>query len=1053
MTAPPLFPLPLPPFYVELHCHSYYSLCDGASSPEALLDRAVAVGLPALALTDHDNLYGAVRFWCAAQERNLRAIIGAEVTTTAGHLTLLAETQAGYTNLCRLITQMHLGGDAGDAEAGDWPGKGAAALTWEALDAHRHGLIVLTGCRHGPLAAPLLAGQPGLAKVHAGRLREIFGPKHLFVELQRHLLPDEPPLLRGLIELARRLGLPVVATNNVHYAERSGRRLQDVLVCIEHLTSLDEAGERLRPNSEYHLKAAADMARLFPGLPDALSNSLDIAERCHANLDFSGQRLPAFPVPAGHTAFSYLYDLCQGGLHRKYQPVTPAASRQLAYELDVIERAGLSGYFLVVWDIVCFARNRGIRCQGRGSAAGSLVAYVLDISPVDPLHHNLLFDRFLSPDRRTMPDIDIDFAADRREEVIQYVYGRYGPEHVAMVCNVNTFQARSALRDVGRALGLQAEMIEVVGRRQRISSAQSEGAVSRGQESSREVQPALAESEKAEGAERMLLELCAEIAGVPRHLSIHVGGMLITANPLHEIVPLERATMPGRVVAQWDKDSVEDAGLIKIDLLGLRTLGMVDEIAHLVEARSRSPDRLQTSPPLARLTLDDPAVYAALSAGDTLGAFQVESRAQTQMLPRLQPRCFEDIVIEVAIVRPGPIQGNMVHPYLRRRQGLEAATYLHPSLEPVLGETLGVILFQEQVLRVAMTIAGFSGGEADQFRRALSRSRSPEELRRIGQRFVSGAASNGVGEEAAAVLFGQLAGFASYGFCKSHAAAFALLAYQTMWLKLNHPREFYTALLNQQPMGFYTPAVIVGDAKRHGVIVLPPDINRSQDACTLEENAIRLGLRFLKGVGPAARQRVLAGQPFAGLRDLCQRTRLPHDAIEALIRAGALDSLDLDRRRLLWELGMLDYRPLVVDLDTESEVIALPELQEAEAMAWSLDLLGMTPGDHVIRLYRPYLQSRGILSAAELEHQRDGEMVKVAGQVVVRQSPPTAKGHLFLTLEDETGLANLIVRPALYAKRYEALRYAPLLAAAGRVQREGEACSVLVQGVWEISSG
>ncbi len=1007
--------------YAELHAHSFYSLLDGASSPEALLDRAAALALPALALTDHDNLYGAVRFWRAAAARGIHAIIGAELTLAAGHLTLLAETPAGYANLCQLISLAHGAGPEAEAPPA-WPGKTLAPLSWQALDAHRQGLIALSGCRQGPLAAPLLAGKPDLARANAGRLHEIFGPAQCFVELQRHLLPDETRLLRGLQDLARQHNLPLAATNNVHYAEPAGHRLQDVLVCIRHLTPLAEAGHLLRPNYEYHLKPAAEMARLFAAWPQALANTLAIAERCQVSLDFSHRRLPVFPAPAGHTSFSYLYELCQHGLPQRYQPLTPAVSKQLAYELDIIERAGLADYFLIVWDIVRFAREQGIRYQGRGSAANSLVAYLLGITPVDPLHFHLLFDRFLSLDSHTMPDIDIDFDADRREEVIQYVYRRYGPAHTGMVCNINTFQERSALHDVGRALGLQPDLLAQTARRWR-------------------QQPPAA-------GDDLLFDLCQQIKDAPRHLSIHVGGMLITAQPLNTITALERATMPGRWVVQWDKEAVEDAGLIKIDLLGLRTLSLVAETARLIETRTGQP------PPLDRLPLDDAAVYDALCRGDAIGAFQVESRAQSQMLPRLRPRCFADIVVEVAIVRPGPIQGQMVHPYLRRRQGLEEVSYPHPALEPILSETLGIILFQEQVLRVAMAVAGFSGGEADQLRRAMSRQRSQKEMKRLGQRFVAGGVQNGLEAETAAAIFGQLAGFATYGFCKSHAAAFALLSYQTMWLKLYHPAEFYCALLNHQPMGFYQPSVVVGDAQRHGVVILPPDLNRSQDACTLAEGAgglaIRLGLRYIKGAGPVARRLLVAGQPFQSLRDLCRRTRLPRPVLAALIRAGALDDIEHDRRRLLWDLKGLEYHPSMFDLESELEPISLPALGEAEALAWSAELLGMTPGDHPLRLLRPYLQARGVLSAAELEQRQDGEVVRTAGQVVVRQSPPTAKGHLFITLEDETGLVNLVVRPALYQKRSEVLCHAPLLTVVGRVQRADGACSLLALGVADL---
>ena len=1059
--------------YCELHCHSHFSLLDGASSPEALVERAVMLGLPALALTDHDGLYGVVPFWRAAQAHGLHPVIGAEVTLDDGcHLTLLAETQQGYANLCRLLSSGRVASDEwrvaseevtsgvlrvtseekpealsalpssprhqplatryfstrhsplATRHSAPWPGKQSPRLGWDALDRHSAGLVALTGCRQGPLASALLRHDEEAAAVAARRLRDLFGPDHLFVELQRHLLLDETPLLHGLVALARRLDLPLVATNNVHTATRDAQRLQDVLVCIRHLCALEQAHARglLRPNAHATLKSHAEMARLFAGLPEAIANTQRIAERCQVSLDFSGQRLPAFPVSEGHTPFSFLYDLCQQGLHRKVQPVTPDASRQLARELDVIEKTGLAGYFLIVWDVVRFAQRQGIRYQGRGSAANSLVAYLLDITPVDPLQFGLLFERFLSEDSHTMPDIDIDFDADRREEVIQYVYRRYGPAHTGMVCNINTFQERSALHDVGRALGLQPDLLAQTARRWR-------------------QQPPAA-------GDDLLFDLCQQIKDAPRHLSIHVGGMLITAQPLNTITALERATMPGRWVVQWDKEAVEDAGLIKIDLLGLRTLSLVAETARLIETRTGQP------PPLDRLPLDDAAVYDALCRGDAIGAFQVESRAQSQMLPRLRPRCFADIVVEVAIVRPRPIQGQMVHPYLRRRQGLEEVSYPHPALEPILSETLGIILFQEQVLRVAMAVAGFSGGEADQLRRAMSRQRSQEEMKRLGQRFVAGGVQNGLEAETAAAIFGQLAGFATYGFCKSHAAAFALLSYQTMWLKLYHPAEFYCALLNHQPMGFYQPSVVVGDAQRHGVVILPPDLNRSQDACTLAEGAgglaIRLGLRYIKGAGPVARRLLVAGQPFQSLRDLCRRTRLPRPVLAALIRAGALDDIEHDRRRLLWELKGLEYHPSMFDLETELEPISLPALGEAEALAWSAELLGMTPGDHPLRLLRPYLQARGVLSAAELEQRQDGEVVRTAGQVVVRQSPPTAKGHLFITLEDETGLVNLVVRPALYQKRSEVLCHAPLLTVVGRVQRADGACSLLALGVADL---
>jgi error-prone DNA polymerase len=1075
--------------YIELHCHSYYSLLDGASSPEALVERAAALGYPALALTDHDGLYGAVRFWRAARRHGIKPIIGAELSLlqsgayagegphrgpsaharwasqeTApqqGHLTLLAENQRGYANLCRLISTGQLAGQ-----------KGQPSLTLEAMAACSEGLICLSGCRQGAVPAALLAGDQAGAQRAAARLRDLFGPRQFWIEVQQHLLPTDRRLGRMLADLARHLGVGVVATNNVHYAEQAGQRLHDVLTCIRHLATLPEAlsAGLLHPNSEQFLKSPAEMAALFDGSPDrralrlpsyvagrsqpeALYNTLRIAERCNASLDFSAQRLPTFSVPEGHTLASYLRHLCEVGLGQKFDPVTPRARAQLDHELAVIEGLGLPGYFLVVWDIVRFAREQGIRCQGRGSAANSLVAYLLGITPVDPLRHNLLFERFLSEGTHTMPDIDVDFAADRREEVIQYVYDRYGEEHVGMVCNVVTYRARSALRDTAKALAFPPDVID---RTAKALDTRSPTAVAEAIQDDLATldpphpEPGDAGSPDPEPPWQLLAGLLQQIEGVPRHLSIHVGGMLITAAPLVEVVPLERATMPGRVVVQWDKDSVEDAGLIKIDLLGLRTLGVVEEaVAHI---RKRPGVDLDVDD----LPLDNPAVFDLLQRADTVGCFQVESRAQIQMLPKLRPDRFEDIVVGVALIRPGPIQGGMVHPYLRRRQDLEPVEYFHPALEPALAETLGVIVFQEQVIRVAMAIAGFTPAEADHLRRTLGRSRPGSELEALREHFLAGAQARGMDQAEAEVIFQQVEGFAGFGFCKSHAAAFALVAYQTLYLKAHFPAEFFCGLLNHQPMGFYPPEVLAGDARRHGVPVLHPDVNRSQEACTLEEDgstlAIRLGLRYVHGLGEAWQRRIVErreGGAFQNLWGFCRRTCLPRPVVENLIRAGAMDSLGPDRGRsrrdLLWELGGLIYQEEGLDVQVPVTPVVLPPLVRGERLAWEYELLGMAPGDHIIGLYREMLRAQGVLSTAELQSRRDGERVRVAGWPVVRQRPPTAKGHLFVTLEDEEGLANLIVRPNVYERYRAALRNEPLLWIEGKVQREGYALSVLVE--------
>jgi error-prone DNA polymerase len=1042
------------PGYVELHCHSYYSLLDGASSPEALVDRAVRIGYPALALTDHNGLYGAVRFWHAAREQGLKPILGSEVhLACAGpaqgehHLTLLAQSRQGYAHLCQLISAGQLAGQ-----------KGQLRLDLDTLARYAEGLLCLSGCRRGRIPQALVAGDEQQARRYAAQLQAIFASR-FWIEVQRHYLPGDTRLESLLLALAKDLGLGVVATNNVHYAERGIQPLHDLLASIRQHTTLPQAlgGGLLHPNSEQFLKSSGEMASLFAHLPEALENSQHIAERCNVDLDFAGQRLPDFAVPEGHTPSSYLDHLCREGLRHKFDPPYPRAQAQLAHELAVIEGAGLAGYFLVVWDIVRFARQRGIRCQGRGSAANSLVAYLLDITPVDPLRHNLLFERFLSEGTQTMPDIDIDFAADRREEVIHYVYERYGEKHVGMVCNVVTYRARSALRDAAQALAFPADVIDRAAKALDTHSTTQAAAQLPSHESD--------SRRPLDLPWQILTGLLKQMEGVPRHLSIHVGGMLITAAPLSEVVPLERATMPGRVVVQWDKESVEDAGLIKIDLLGLRTLSVVEEaLAHIRSGRG-------VAPAWDHLPLDDPQVYELLRRADTVGCFQVESRAQAQMQPKLLAQCFEDLVISIALIRPGPIQGGMVHPYLRRRQGLEPVDYLHPALEPVLAETLGVIVFQEQVLRVAMAMARFPPAEADRLRRAMSRSRSEAAMAALHERFLAGAVAQGVEGASAERVWQQLAGFAGFGFCKSHAAAFALVAYQTLYLKAHFPAEFYCALLNHQPLGFYPPGVIMGDAQRHGIPVLRPEINTSQVACNLERAdppaAIRLGLRYLHGLGEAWQARIVerrGERPFADLADFCQRTRLPRPVVENLIRAGAMDSLpglsgpgaeslcpqggsadpDRNRRDLLWALGSLSYQEEGLNIEVPIEPVTLPDLDYAERLAWEYELLGMAPGDHVMNLYRGSLRAQGVLTSREIQARRDGETVRVAGLGVVRQRPPTAKGHLFITLEDEEGLINLIVRPQVYDQYRDTLRNTPLLWVEGRLQREGEAVSVLV---------
>jgi error-prone DNA polymerase len=1033
--------------YVELHCHSHFSLLDASSSPQQLLIQAQKLGMTALALTDHDSLAGAVPFFTTARRMGIHPVAGAEVTLEDGrHLTLLAETQQGYANLCQLISLSRLSqlpplADEGDAAA--WPGKVSPQLTWAHLADHAAGLLALTGCRNGPVAWPLLQDDPAGTQTALRTLREIYGPERLFVELQHHALPDDDWLVRNLLELARHAGLRTVATNNVHYATTGEGNLRDLLVAIRRqqpLTEVRRAG-LLYPNRSYHLASSAEMLRRFREAPAAVGITAELARRCQASLDFSQQALPKLPIPlpAGMSEFEFLYQLCHQNLPHRYQRLTGPLLKQLGHELNTIAATGMTGFFLLVWDVVRFAREAGIRCQGRGSAANSIVAYLLGITNVEPLSNHLLFERFLSESRATMPDIDIDFAASRREEVIQYVYRTYGRAHTAMVCTYITFQARSAVRDVGKALDLPAAEIDRL-----VKTLDTRAAGGAAQQLRAEL-PADA---PAHHPRSLLADLVEQIDGCPRHLSIHVGGMIITGPPLQQLVPLEPATMADRVIVQWDKNAVEDSGLIKLDLLGLRTLDLISEALTHIRAMGGDP------PDLDNIPLDDPVLYRRLNQADTIGVFQVESRAQQQLLPRLAPRKFEDIIVSVSIVRPGPIQGGAVHPYLRRRSGEETVTYLHPLLEGALAETYGVLLYQEQVLRVAVDVAGFAPGEADLLRRALARSHSPEDLEPMRRRFLHGAGQRGVAAEIAEVIFQQIAGYAGYGFPKSHAAGFALISYQTLYLKEYYPIPFFCGLLNAQPMGFYSVEVVLGDAGRHAVVVLPPDVQRSQWPSAPQQTedgawALRVGLQAITGVGQQAAERLVQHRPLGGyadLYDLCRRTALPKRIVTVLIRAGACDGLGA-RRALLWRLGEITYQEEGFDLVAPPQEVELTPLHAEETTAWDYELMGWSPQGNLVQHYRAALEQRGAIKTWEAKQTADGRRVLVGGLIVIRQRPGTAKGILFLSLEDESGLLDVVVKPEVYEQYRDIIRGRPLVIVAGVIQRAGVVASLLAQGI------
>ena len=1327
--------------YAELHCHTNFSFLDGASAADDLVERAVELGLSGLAVTDHRGLYGAVRFVSAAESAGLHPVVGIEIelldplvpdpsgivmparrprrrgTTPTGveaaepvegrparpraararlpghrdavkedlrgigdrqrgpHLVLLARDVTGYRSLCRLVSRANLAGT-----------KSMPRFSQALLAENVEGLVALSGGRDGEIARRLRVGDRegarGVAREYARRF------DGFYLELQHHLLPDDDWLVAETAGLAAEVGLPVVVTNDVHYARPEGRELQDVLTAIRHGRTLDTLADLRRPDGESYLKTGAELAALPPATDPAvaatwaegIANAAELAATCSVDLGFEQYRFPGFPVPDGETAFSYLSDLCWEGARKRYHPLTPAVVKRLAHELEVIERAGLAEFFLICGDLMRFAKERGIPAQGRGSATSSIVSYTLGISRVEPIAHNLLFERFINPGRTTYPDVDIDFSSERREEVIQYVYERYGEEHTGMVCNLVTYRARSAVREVGYALGFPRPLVDRVakaletydsvmvrrdleaeggfaeffrrpGDREIVESttaAETAGALGlvdgMGQlntrvplvgkvppwrkppkpedpnasrpfawlreppgqqaedgpsrsgmweeapESPPSIRPGGREDDEGgpgdtpasvawlragrgtgypDGrtidpesgvllpADRRTdklgrpdrwdppssvariepelppqprggstvglsdwerwLEFCARIDGFPRHLSIHSGGMLVTAAPLIDIAPLERATMPGRVVVQYDKRDVETLKLIKLDLLGLGMLAAMDETIQLIE------HDCAVCLDLDRLPEEIPEVFSMLQAADTVGVFQVESRAQMQTLPKSRPASLNDLVVEVAIIRPGPIQGNAVHPYLRRKQGIEPVVYLHPSLEPILRDTLGVILYQEQVMRIAIDVAGFTPAGSDAFRRAMGTWRSDREMEKLHVEFVDGCiGGRGMVRDDAEELFRQCAAFASFGFAKSHAAAFARTAYESAFLKLFYPAQFLTGLINAQPMGFYPVEVLVNDTKRHGVTVLPVDVNASSYKTTTEwvgrpgwalagangddgsadaepgeplpdgsgvverarpvrvstcviptaaardrwtaENAVgwgvRLGLSLVKGIGEQHEKLLDAERargPYASLADVVERTGLPEEVVERLIRVGALDSLGRPRRELLWQLrevagaarggvpGRAAGRPLSIRLPA-TDAPVLPAITETERIGDAYAVVGLDARRQVVGLFRTALEQLGAVTNAALAERRPGR-VRIGGLVVTRQHPMTAKGTVFLALEDETGMVNVTLWPDTWARLRGIVRRHALLLVDGELQREGSVVNLVAHEV------
>ncbi len=1003
--------------YVELHARSAFSFLRGASLPEDLAAQAAELGIGAVALLDRDGLYGAPRFHAAAKQAGLRTHIGAEVTATDGHIhPLLAENRAGYQNLCRLITRMKLRAP-----------KGEGAATLEELAEHAGGLVCL-------------AHEPDRRRLEW--LAAAFGRENVYVELQRHLNRAEEARNQALMELARSMQLPLLATNGVCHATAPEREVLDVLTCVREKVTLATAGRRLARNCERHFKSPAEMARLFADLPEAVANTAELSARLDFTMADLGYEFPRYPVPPGETMASFLRQRTEEGARRRYRPYHERARRQIERELALIEKLKLEGYFLIVWDIVQFCRREGILAQGRGSAANSAVCYALGITAVDPVGMELLFERFLSEERGEWPDIDLDLpSGQRRERVIQYVYERYGRLGAAMTANVITYRGRSAVREVGKVLGFDGEVLDRLAGLVRAWEWKDPA-------DSSERQFRDAGLDLKDPRIRKFRELYLAVQDLPRHLGQHSGGMVISKGQLDSVVPLEPATMPGRVVVQWDKDDCAEMGLIKVDLLGLGMMAVLEESLELIrQAYGETVD-------LAQLPGDDPRVYEALQKADTVGMFQVESRAQMATLPRLRPEKFYDLVVQVGIIRPGPIAGKMVHPYLRRRQGREPAECLHPSLEPVLQRTLGVPIFQEQLLRMAMIAAGFTGGEAEELRRALTHKRSEARMKEMEVKLRAGMNRNGITGPAQDSIVQSITAFALYGFPESHAASFALLAYASAYLKCHYLAAFTAALLNNQPMGFYHPSTIIKDAQRHGLKVLPIDVTCSQWRCTLElsrdrQGAVRLGLRYVKGLREEAAQAMVRERLrrlFASIDDLVRRVpELRRDEITRLAEVGALNFIrQAHRRDALWEAARAarPAGPLFDGLEEPPAASPLAPMSAAERLNADYSGTGVTVGPHPMAFCRADMNAQGVTRAADLARKSNGRAVRVAGCVIVRQRPATASGFVFLSLEDETGIANVIVPPDVFAAYRLVLVEQPFLLIDGMLQRQDGVVSV-----------
>lgn len=1025
--------------YAELHAHSAYSFLDGASTPEELVEEAVRLDLRAIALTDHDGLYGVVRFAEAAKELEMSTVFGAELSLGGGnrtedpdppgpHLLVLARGPEGYRRLSRELARAHLAGGEKGVLRYDYD-----ALT-EAAGGHWH---ILTGCRKGHVRQALCTGGPDAAADALADLVDRFGRDRVSIELTHHGHPCDDERNAALAGLAPRFGLNVVATTAAHFAEPSRGRLAMAMGAIRARHSMDEAAGYLAPLGGSHLRSGAEMARLFADRPEVVLAAADLGEQCAFGLSLIAPRLPPFDVPDGHTEDSWLRHLVMEGARRRYGPPerAPRAYAQIEHELKVIEQLTFPGYFLVVHDITRFCAENSILAQGRGSAANSAVCYALGVTNVDPVANELLFERFLSPARDGPPDIDIDIESDLREKAIQYVYDRYGRDYAAQVANVITYRGRSAVRDMARALGF-----------------------SQGQQDAWSKQLGqwgnLTETPHVEDIPEPVIELAKEISNLPRHMGIHSGGMVICDRPIADVCPVEWARMENRSVLQWDKDDCAAIGLVKFDMLGLGMLSALHYCIDLVrEHKGIDVD-------LAQLDLSEPAVYEMLQKADSVGVFQVESRAQMATLPRLKPRVFYDLVVEVALIRPGPIQGGSVHPYIKRRNGEEPVTYEHPSMASALHKTLGVPLFQEQLMQLAVDCAGFSAAEADQLRRAMGSKRSTERMRRLRGRFYDGMRQrHGITGEVADRIYEKLEAFANFGFPESHSLSFASLVFYSSWFKLHHPAAFCAALLRAQPMGFYSPQSLVADARRHGVVVRRPDVNASLAHATLEDagNAVRLGLGNVRHIGDELAEKLVderkANGAFVSLLDLTRRVQLSVPQTEALATAGALGCFDISRREGLWAAGAAaTQRPdRLPGVGASSHIPALPGMTELELAAADVWATGVSSDSYPTQFLREDLDTMGVIPAGKLLDVPDGSRVLVAGAVTHRQRPATAQGATFLNLEDETGMVNIICSRGVWARHRKLAQTAAALLIRGQVQNATGAVTVVAERMGKLT--